>query len=83
MIGLRTQVQGRCAAKQRSCVSFAVGWNRREALLASGLGTSLLANEAGPETQSVYSFTVQQYGKNVAMSQYRNEVLVIVNVASE
>lgn len=59
-------------------------FNRRDYLLTAGvsgvLGAGAPANAAG---NSVYDFTVQQYGEDVSMSRYSNEVIVIVNVASE
>lgn len=41
-------------------------------------GPALAAGES-----SVWDFTAQQYGQDVALSKYKGQVLVVVNIASE
>ncbi len=53
------------------------------ALIFSTIGT-LWAEEGSPSTQTVYGFKTQTLeGKPVKLSQYRGQVLLIVNVASK
>lgn len=48
------------------------------------LGSMLLsAGSAAAETRSIYDFSAQQYGKDVSLSKYSGQVLVVVNIASE
>jgi hypothetical protein len=60
-------------------------FTRRELLLtapAAGMLCPTHPAEAS-EAANAFDFTVQQYKKDVAMSKYAGDVLVIVNVASE
>lgn len=74
--------------ERRAAAKVACAASRRDVLATTGLLAlpgaaaapgSALADAGG----SIYDYTVQQYGEDVAMSRYRNDVLVVVNVASE
>jgi hypothetical protein len=47
------------------------------------LGSSLLAESVAAAPQSIYDFTALQYDKEVSLSKYKGQVLVVVNIASE
>ena len=53
------------------------------ALLAGGFMTHAVAEEAGKAPGSVFEFKVKDIdGKAVALEKFRNQVLLVVNVAS-
>ena len=53
------------------------------ALLAGGFMAQAVAEEAGKEPGSVFEFKVKDIdGKAVALVKFRNQVLLVVNVAS-
>jgi len=60
-------------------------YSRRAALLATASGAALLAAPhcALAAEQNAYDFSVIQYGKERDLTEFKNEVVVVVNVASE
>tara|TARA_B100000809_G_scaffold122323_1_gene120392 strand:- start:673 stop:867 length:195 start_codon:yes stop_codon:yes gene_type:complete len=53
------------------------------ALLAGGFMARAVAEEAGKAPSSLFEFKVKDIdGKAVAMEKFRNQVLLVVNVAS-
>lgn len=59
--------------------------SRRDALLASGavLASPLLGVSPASGATSAFDFEVMQYDKPLSMSTFANQVLVVVNIASE
>lgn len=73
----RAVAVGACAASRRDVLAT----TSLLALAGGAAGTP--AARAEPGSDSMFDFTVEQYGEAVAMSRFRNEVVVVVNVASE
>lgn len=79
----RLPTRSRCTPRCTASASPAP--SRRDALVAGGavLVSPLLSANPAFAATSAFDFQVTQYDKPLAMSTFANQVLVVVNVASE